>query len=78
MAFDLGGFFQETMFQNDCESSEMGCAMCLDNMMTMRETTEFARVYLINYFEHYMSENEKKNYSGIEEFLCKKLPIFVR
>ena len=78
MAFDLASFYTETMFQNDCEVSETGTALCLDNMMTVRETTEFARAYLINYFDYHMTKDEKKIYSNAEEFLSKKLSLFVR
>ena len=46
MAFDLASYFAETMFENDCKASETGTACRLDNMMTLTETTEFAKVYL--------------------------------
>ena len=73
MAFDLASYFAETMFENDCKASETGTACRLDNMMTFSETTEFAKVYLITYFDNYLPPDLKAAYTNIDDYLAKNL-----
>ena len=77
MAFDLGNYFAETMFENASKATETGTDYFLENMMTRDEIQDMAGVYLITYFTNYMTGDKKQAYADVEDFLAQKLPIFV-
>lgn len=59
MAFDLGNYFAETMFENASKATETGTDYFLANLMTRDEITDMAKVYLTCYFSNYLPADKK-------------------
>ena len=68
MAMDLANYINETMLDNGYPEKN-GIAWYLDNCMTKPEVKEMSKVYLIRYFDKYISEELKNKYSDSNTFV---------